>query len=99
MGDEFPDVITVGSIGKSWEDRDLLYIKLDARQAVQNRASNGSVMAQDPSNPISKPEKRAESGDDDAEKLFGANVGNIFLQVDQEVRGIKQSLGKNLKLA
>ena len=35
LGEEFPEVITVGSIGQSWEHRDLLYIKLDARQALQ----------------------------------------------------------------
>ena len=92
LGDEFPDVIQVGSIGQSWEHRDLLYIKLDARQAV---GGNGTNLAEAPPKPVEK--KRSLSSDDDGlDGAFGANMGNIFVQVDQEVKGIKQSLQKNM---
>jgi len=31
LPEEFPEIISVGSLGQSWEHRDLMYIKLDAR--------------------------------------------------------------------
>ena len=32
LGEEFPEIITVGTFGRTWEDRDMKYIKLDARK-------------------------------------------------------------------
>ena len=32
IGEEFPDIVTVGTFGRTWEDRELKYIKLDARK-------------------------------------------------------------------
>lgn len=29
IGEEFPDIVTTGTFGKTWEDRELKYIKLD----------------------------------------------------------------------
>lgn len=32
IGEEFPEIVTTGSFGKTWEDRELKFIKLDARK-------------------------------------------------------------------
>lgn len=94
LGEEFPEVIQVGSIGQSWEHRDLLYIKLDARQALQ---ANGTSLSEAPKPEEKKEKKETASSEDDELKAFGASMGNIFVQVDQEVKGIKQSLEKKMK--
>jgi hypothetical protein len=67
-----------------------LYLKLDARQAVQSKG--GAGLAQAPKPTEKKDTSAQSSGDDDVDKAFGPNVANIFVQVDQEVKGIQQSL-------
>lgn len=34
ISQEFPDVIKLGSIGQTWENREITYLELDARQAM-----------------------------------------------------------------
>ena len=74
LAEEFPEVITVGSIGQSWEHRDLLYVKLDARQAVQAKGAAGAGLASTAPKSTEKKASEAQAGDDDVDKAFGPNV-------------------------
>lgn len=80
LPEEFPEVISIGSLGQSWEHRDLMFIKLDARQAVANK--NGSGLAQAPSQTEKKETPSASTGGDptdDLPKSFSGDMSNIFL--------------------
>ena len=97
IGEEFPDIITVGSFGKTWEDRDLKFIKLDARKdRNKDKASSLSETDTTSSSAQEKSGSMSSSSDDDFLKSLGADVHNVYVQLDQEVSSIKQSLKKNI---
>ena len=96
IGEEFPDIITVGNFGQTWENRDLKYIKLDARKD-RNKDKPSSLSETDTSS--STQEKSSSMSDDDFIKSLGTDVHNVYVQLDQEVSTIKQSLKKNIELA
>ena len=101
IGQEFPDIITTGSFGKTWEDRDLMYIKLDARP---NRSKSSSLSETESSSSSSEEKKESSSStsgmtDDDFLKTLGKDVGNVYVQLDSDIKSIKKNLNKNLKLA
>lgn len=97
IGEEFPDIITVGSFGKTWEDRDLKFIKLDARKD-RNKDKTSSLSETDTtsSSAQEKSGSMSSSSDDDFLKSLGADVHNVYVQLDQEISSIKQSLKKNI---
>ena len=97
IGQEFPEIITTGSFGKTWEDRDLLYIKLDARK---DKTKSSSLSEQESSS-SSGEEKKVKSSNDDEDfiKTLGTDVSNVYVQLDSDVKSIKKNLKKNLKLA
>jgi len=102
IGEEFPDIITTGTFGKTWEDRELKYIKLDARP---NRTKQPGSLSETDSSSSSSEEKKESSpssssmSDDDFLKTLGKDVGNVYVQLDSDIKSIKKNLKKNLKLA
>lgn len=92
IGEEFPEIITTGTFGKTWEDRDLKYIKLDARK---DKTKN-TALSETESAPSAEPEKKESVSDEDFIKSLGKDVSNVYVQLDQEISTIKKSLKKNL---
>lgn len=43
---EFPDIIKVRSIGKTWQERDLLVVELDARDMMEKKGIKMSAVNQ-----------------------------------------------------
>jgi hypothetical protein len=87
IGEEFPDIITTGTFGKTCEDRELKYIKLDARP----KRSKSSSLSETESGSSSSSEEKKQIGasDDDFIKSLGDDVKNVYVQLDQDMSTIK----------
>ena len=102
IGEEFPDIVTTGTFGKTWEDRELKFIKLDIHKG---KSKGNSLSESDESSGSSSDEKKDSSSsssmmsDDDIIKTLGPDVGNVYVQEHQDVNTVKHNLKKNLKLA
>lgn len=64
LKDDFPDLITIRSIGKTWQDRDIQVITLDARKLMESKGVKPASFKPINSQELAELKKKREDADE-----------------------------------